>query len=155
MPNVLLLNSEASFRAAVPGSQGRRLEVWGPGHRSPLLASGSPTSSARHARQAIVSMPSRSSERAKGKPQSTANVCSVPCPKCRRRLRGDSAAQLQDVYSKLSHPPSSISNRISGTYFRRRHFKFRCLNLELHPSLSIPCRRNNCFLLARLFSQSL
>lgn len=91
----------------------------------------------------------------KGETPKHQNICSLPCPKCRWRLRGDSAAQLQDFYSKLSHPPSSISNRISGTYFRRRHFKFRCLNLELHPSLSIPCRRNNCFLLVRLFSQSL
>lgn len=114
VPNVLLLNSEASFRAAVPRSQGRRLEVWGPGDRSPLLASGSLTSCARHAGQAIVSMHSRSSKRAKGKPQSTKNICSVPCPECRRRLRGDSAAQLQDVYSKLSSTPPPRAPSLTG-----------------------------------------
>ena len=130
MPNVLLLNGEGSFMAAGPRSQGTRLEMWVPGGRSPVLASCSPTSCAQSAGQTIISMHSRSSKWAKGKPQSTKKFCSIPCPMRRRRLCGDSAAQLQDVYNKLSHPPSSISNWISGTYFTRRHLNLGILTLN-------------------------
>lgn len=130
VPNVLLLNGKGSFMAAGPRSQGTQVETWVPGGLSSLLALCSPTSCAQRAGQVIISMHSRSSKWAKGTPQSTKNVCSIPCPKCQWRLRGDSAAQLQVVYSKLSHSPSSISKGTSGTYFTRRHSNLDVLTLN-------------------------
>jgi len=114
VPNVLLPNGECSFMAAGPRSQGMRYGGVGAWGHVPLLTSCSPTSCAQRAGQAIVSMHRRSNKWAKGKLQSTKNACSLPCPKCRRRLRGNSAVQLQGVYSKLSHHPSSVSSGIQA-----------------------------------------
>lgn len=100
-------------------------EVWVP-RAVPLLTPQSPTSCTQHTGQAISSMLSCS----KGIPQSTKNACSGPYPQHERSLRGALAEQPEDVYSKLSQPPSYSSDGNPGTYFTCRHFDLGVLTLN-------------------------